>query len=284
MTDWQALSGRGSRAADLALWFGAGLVVLGLHLGAAAWYLQSSPIMPANDAPPPAVMVEFAPVPEAIETEANEISPDQHMADAQAAAAAMEPLSEPVPLNPVEKVEAPVPPEDVIKAEEPEETIKTDVEQAEVVLPQARPKLLETKPKQEPAKTHRQQAQKPAKPTMEAKVQVNQSSRNAARQTTADLFSGVAPAQWRSLLMAHLERRKRYPAGARSRGEQGVVYVRFRIDDAGNVLAASLARSSGFAELDQEVLSLVRRASPVPAPPAGVARTITAPVLFEARR
>ena len=93
----------------------------------------------------------------------------------------------------------------------------------------------------------------------------------------------VSPARWQSRLMAHLERRKRYPSGARSRREQGTAYVRFTIDERGNVLSASLARSSGSAELDAEVLSLVRRASPVPAPPPGVNRTITAPVQFRLR-
>ncbi len=78
--------------------------------------------------------------------------------------------------------------------------------------------------------------------------------------------------------MAHLERRKRYPPGAQSRGERGIAYVRFTIDERGNVLSASLARSSGSAELDQEVLSLVHRASPVPPPPPGAQRSITAPV------
>lgn len=83
--------------------------------------------------------------------------------------------------------------------------------------------------------------------------------------------------------MSHLERRKRYPPGARSRGETGIAYVRFRIDDAGNVLSASLARSSWFSELDTEVVELVRRASPVPAPPSSVNETITAPVQFSIR-
>jgi protein TonB len=59
--------------------------------------------------------------------------------------------------------------------------------------------------------------------------------------------------------------------------------VRFTIDERGNVLSASLARSSGFAELDQEVVALVRRASPVPAPPPGANRSITAPVRFSTR-
>ena len=80
--------------------------------------------------------------------------------------------------------------------------------------------------------------------------------------------------------MAHLERRKRYPPGAQARGERGTVYVRFSIDGSGNVQSVSLSRSSGHAELDQEVLAMVRRASSVPAPPPGAQRDIIAPVRF----
>ncbi|WP_338060694.1 energy transducer TonB [Bradyrhizobium yuanmingense] len=49
------------------------------------------------------------------------------------------------------------------------------------------------------------------------------------------------------------------------------------------MLSASLARSAGSAELDREVIALVHRASPVPAPPAGARRSITAPVRFSPR-
>jgi protein TonB len=83
--------------------------------------------------------------------------------------------------------------------------------------------------------------------------------------------------------MAHLERLKRYPAGARARREEGTAYVRFSIDANGNVRSAQLARSSGHAELDAAVLALVRRASPVPAPPPGAPQDITAPVRFTIR-
>jgi protein TonB len=108
---------------------------------------------------------------------------------------------------------------------------------------------------------------------------VQQSNRTAAAQSASGA-SSQAPATWRSALMAHLERRKRYPPGAQSRGERGIVYVRFTIDASGNVQSVSLSRSSGHPELDQEVLALVRRASPVPAPPPGTAREIVAPVRF----
>jgi len=89
-----------------------------------------------------------------------------------------------------------------------------------------------------------------------------------------------APANWQSMLMAHLERHKRYPPGARARGAHGIAYVRFTIDGAGNVLSARLVRSSGYAELDREAVALVRRASPVPPPPPGANRIITVPVRF----
>jgi protein TonB len=83
--------------------------------------------------------------------------------------------------------------------------------------------------------------------------------------------------------MAHLERRKRYPGAARARGEEGTVEVRFSIDDRGNVLSARVVRSSGHPALDEAVVALLHRASPVPAPPPGVPRTITAPVRFDIR-
>src|SRR5690606_27597204 len=107
---------------------------------------------------------------------------------------------------------------------------------------------------------------------------------NAATESSASrLPPSRAVVTWQGRLMAHLERRKRYPFEARDRGETGVVYVRFRIDDAGNVLTEAIARSSGFRELDNEVLSLVRRASPMPRPPVDAPRTIVAPVVFSLR-
>ena len=46
--------------------------------------------------------------------------------------------------------------------------------------------------------------------------------------------------------------------------------------------SAQLKRSSGHADLDEAVLTLVRRASPVP-PPPGAPRDIVAPVQFNVR-
>jgi protein TonB len=268
---------------ELALWAGASLLVLCLHVGAAMWLLREPDMIAADDTPPAAIMIELAETPEATETEENEISPDEVMSDASAAAEKVEePVDEPVLEQEVVQDE-PEPVED-----EPREEI-AQLDKVEVPLPVAKPKPPEPKkeivkkdePKKKPVK---QREQASAKQAVKAQAQVTQSSRNAARQSASGLFaSSMTPARWQSRLMAHLERRKKYPSGAKSRREEGTVYVRFRIDDSGKVLSATLARSSGWPELDNEVLSLVQRASPVPAPPPDVNKTITAPVKFNSR-
>lgn len=268
---------------ELALWAGASLLVLSLHVGAAMWLLREPDMIAADDTPPAAIMIELAETPEATETEANEISPAEVMSDASAAVEKVEePVDEPV----LEQEVVQDQPEPV--EEEPREEI-AQLDKVEVPLPVAKPKPPEPKkeivkkdePKKKPVK---QREQASAKQAVKAQAQVTQSSRNAARQSASGLFaSSMTPARWQSRLMAHLERRKKYPSGAKSRREEGTVYVRFRIDDSGKVLSATLARSSGWPELDNEVLSLVQRASPVPAPPPDVNKTITAPVKFNRR-
>ena len=80
--------------------------------------------------------------------------------------------------------------------------------------------------------------------------------------------SPAAIASWQRLLVAQLERNKRYPPGAK--GEHGTVRLAFRLDRHGRVVMSRLAQSSGSAALDQETLALVHRAQPFPAPPADV--------------
>lgn len=75
---------------------------------------------------------------------------------------------------------------------------------------------------------------------------------------------------WQSALQVHLERKKRYPRMAKLRGQQGIPWVSFTMDREGNVLEVALFKPSGIAALDQEVIELVRRAEPLPAPPKAV--------------
>jgi protein TonB len=84
----------------------------------------------------------------------------------------------------------------------------------------------------------------------------------AARPTSAAIL------RWERLLVAQLERHKRYPPQAR--GKVGEARLAFSIDRDGRVLASRIVHSSGSDALDEEALALVRRAAPLPPPPAGL--------------
>ena len=91
-------------------------------------------------------------------------------------------------------------------------------------------------------------------------------------QTRGTATGGQAAiATYQGLLLSHLARQKHYPAAARARRQQGVVHVRFSMDRRGVVTQVALAKSSGAGLLDNEGLDLLRRASPLPAPPIEVA-------------
>ena len=111
-----------------------------------------------------------------------------------------------------------------------------------------------------------------------------------APQTTAPAQikragSAIAPA-WRDRLIAHLQRFKRYPSAAESRGEQGVVVLSFSMDRGGHVLARRISHSSGYSQLDEEVMSMIDRAQPLPPFPATMAQPrldLTVPIRFSIR-
>jgi periplasmic protein TonB len=79
--------------------------------------------------------------------------------------------------------------------------------------------------------------------------------------------SGQTPATWEAQLLAHIARFKRFPPAAQRRGEQGVVLMRLTLARGGGVLASSMVRGSGYADLDQEAQAWMARAEPLPAFP-----------------
>ena len=108
------------------------------------------------------------------------------------------------------------------------------------------------------------------------------------RAAVSSAASQAAKQSWQSHLLGHLARYKRYPEHARRRGIEGTSQVRFRLDGHGRVLSVALARSSGNAALDRATLAMIRRASPVPKPPAellnGDHLEIVAPFIYNLER
>ncbi|EIJ3134555.1 energy transducer TonB [Campylobacter jejuni] len=87
---------------------------------------------------------------------------------------------------------------------------------------------------------------------------------------TQTIVSGNAKEQiksYQALLMAHLAKFKKYPQEAIMQKQEGVVRIRVSIDESGNVLSKELKKSCPYAALNDEVLSLFKRASPLPKPP-----------------
>ncbi|MBU1287884.1 MAG: TonB family protein [Alphaproteobacteria bacterium] len=109
--------------------------------------------------------------------------------------------------------------------------------------------------------------------------------KGAASAAPFGIPNGVekSQAQYAGLLQAWFLKYKRYPHPARSRRQQGVVNIWFRVDANGNVLEKRIETGSGYRILDKATLDLLDRASPVPAPPAplhATELTFTVPISY----
>lgn len=278
-------------SAQVALWASAAVAALAVHVGAMALAMRQPEA--AGDAPPAAIAIEIAPDAMAPNPEPETlIAPDMQTSmevpDYQLETADIPepPPPDTVPdIPPPEAMDMPDTPDMLPVAEAPP-LPPSEIFEPAPVRPQQRPENLPPPPQvvEQREQPRREPPRQPPPSVQQQQAAVNapQGQAVAAPQTSQG-STGVSPARWQSRLIAHLERRKRYPSGARSRREEGTAHVRFSIDRSGNVLSVQLVRSSGFAELDQEVLAMVRRASPVPAPPEGANLEVVAPVLFQIR-
>jgi protein TonB len=92
--------------------------------------------------------------------------------------------------------------------------------------------------------------------------------------------SQAAQENWESRLLGRLLAVRRYPPEAAARDQQGIADVRVTIAADGQVVRASLVKSSGYPVLDTEALAWIRRASPLPPPPGAAPVTLVVPLRF----
>jgi protein TonB len=252
---------------DWARWSLAGAIVAAAHAGAIASYLLLVPFEPPGAANAPAVIIDLAPMPAAPESQAD-LAPGPEMVEAP-------PLSEPPKLVEAEPIE-PLP-----KLETP----------AEVLLPTPEPKI-EAKPEEKPAEkpqdkpVERVEQRTPAPQTTATPRSERRNVPVARAPSPGSSEARAAMASWRDLLMARLQRAKRYPASAEARRAQGIATLNFRLDRDGRVLSQRIVKSSGHADLDQEVLALVRRAQPLPPFPPAMTQSViqlSVPIRFSLR-
>jgi protein TonB len=295
------VSGRGHDAVDWLRWAASAVLVLGAHAAAAAIIVTIADPVPAG-LPAGAIMVDLAPMSAAPENAQPDVAPGpvQPQIDGtpdvkpeQIADAPVEPVvaQEPVETQPPDK-----PVEVAVARIEPvEETIETPPEQK----PQDQPLIEKAPEAKTPEVTATLPVAKPPPPKPKAKKASRPTQIATAPMPAPQVDRrAVAPSQgmpapapraaarsWNSAISAALERAKRYPSDAKSRGEQGTAVVAFSVDRAGRVLSSRIARSSGHAALDQETLATVARAS-LPPPPAehtGTRFSFSVPIRFNIR-
>ena len=237
-----------STVRKLPLWGVSLLIVLALHLGLFLWALYWRPQAMPLEVPPAAMLIELEPL-----------------------AAAPKPAPPPPPQIQQEK---PEPQPKLVEAPQPKLAIappKPKPRPPQPVAPKPQAKPADNPPQENPPAPIAAAEDKPAAP-----------------QQAAVSAPSKAKTSWQSKLLSHLSRYKRYPEDARRRGFEGTVRLRFVLDGQGKVLSYSLAGRSGSASLDRATLEMIRRAQPLPAPPAEMLQNgqleIVAPFVYSLDR
>jgi len=240
---------------ESARWAGCFVLAVAFHVAGAAALLarwNDNGDLVANA---PVIAIELAALPVAPETTPNEMPPGPQQQEAE---------PEPEPQKPLEKqLELPPDPK---------------AEPLQAVTPPP-PKVVE-KPREKKPK------QKVASLASAPSSAETKSERAAAPMPGASSRNPNAVPNWKSQLMAQLERNKRYPSEAQSRGEQGIAQLAFSVDRSGGVHNARIVRSSGSNVLDQATLAMVERAAPLPPPPPEITGNqipISVPIRYHAR-
>lgn len=214
------------------------LLVLAVHAIAVLLALRW-PASQAIELPPPAMMIELPPLPEPMPPPPAVVQP---------------------PTPPAPEEEIPMP--EVAEAPKPE-----------IVVPK---KVEKPKPKPQPKKPIEKKPEPPKEQPVDEKPveappapKVEKAAAPTAPQSPPSPPSTALPS-WQGDLLRHLAKYKKYPEDARRRGMQGVARLRFVVDAEGNVLSYSIASTSGSPSLDRATMEMIRRAQPVPKPPAEV--------------
>lgn len=276
MTNTPTGDDRGGAWSGLGRW-GASLTVVLLAHGAVAAGLVAWPEREHRGAPPASpILIDLAP--------------------AAAPAASIEDVSklipEAEPAEPPQPVRSPV--LDMLPTPQPPPEVKIEVA-IEIPPPEPPPpldlkpppRIVQTPPPKPLEKPVPKRAEPPRAPPSPAPAAAAATGTPSPAPPAAVAQSDPrAATAWQGALLAHLARHKRYPRSAQSRGDEGVVYLRFTMTRQGAITAQRIEKSSGHEALDLEASDLVHRAQPLPAPPAdmpGERFELVVPIQFRLR-
>lgn len=181
--------------------------------------------------------------------------------------AALQPAPAPAPLRDPPPAATPKP--DVVRAAPESAPPETS--------PKPRRRAEKPAPRPEPGKDSKEQPRKQPRGNANSNARAGQQdgreqarARNSGAGGQQQAPGNAAASNYAGLVMRKLSRVARPRVGSR-----GTAVIAFRVDVGGGLASASVARSSGSAELDRAALRLVRRAAPFPKPPAGAQRSFS---------
>lgn len=225
-----------SSTRKLGLWALSLIVVLALHTALFCWALYWRPVATPVELPPAAMIIQLEPLPA--------------------------PMPPPAPPQPVIAPEPePQPEPKLVEAPKPKLAIAKP-------KPKPKPRPKPPKPKPEPPKPA--EPTPPVEPAPAAEPAPQADSKPAAPAPAVASAPSRAEVSWKSRLLGRLARYKEYPDDARRRNIEGIVKVRFVVDASGRVLSQEVVGSSGNRSLDRATLRMIRRAQPLPRPPADI--------------
>ncbi|MFV0297702.1 MAG: TonB family protein [Hyphomicrobiaceae bacterium] len=248
--------------ARVARW-SAALAIVGLfHGGVAAWAFRPQPQAEWESQTAGAFIVELDPI-TASPTEENPDIATGKKSEEVAAVAASTPqvasVAKPVTEDQPKLPEVEDPPPDAAVAKQPDETPTEDVKP-----PEASAALAKDAPTVAPVEASQAAAPQKIDNAKETSATPRGQSAGLSR------LDRIAIQNWQRDLVVHINRYKRFPASARAAHRNGVVTVTFALDRAGRVVRATLQTGSGFKDLDDAAVAMIKRASPLPPPPNSV--------------
>ncbi|WP_234854754.1 cell envelope integrity protein TolA [Paracoccus everestensis] len=266
------MTGRAGRVIrEGALWGGASVLVVALHLGGALWIMRQAEAAAPPGLPEP-VFVDLAPaeevaeepvapaeepVEEAVEPEPEEVAKPLNLP----------PLSELEPLDDMAELFPPAPPE---LETPPEVVLNTSAR------PQRRPQREPEQQRQpEPRRAERREPepQRQAEPRRrEQAAPQQQQARRADQGAGGSGVAGPSPqqkaslmSQWGGQIRSCISRRASAPRGVR---EGGRVTLNLSVSRSGSIQGVGIAGSSGNGALDEAAVRAAQRAGRCPRAPA----------------
>ena len=256
-------------------WSACFLLVLGAHASAGAFLLRHAWTDETLAGGAPMMTIALAPV--AASPDSTDAPPAPAPSEAQPESA-LDSEAVKAPEQPTAEIEAPPAPQAELPPPAPAPQPEPQPRETVAVLPPPRPMTHHAKEKPRPER-HASIAAAP--PAAERRAM-----HAAAPPQGPSLHDPNAAMNWKSRLVAQIERHKHYPAEAQARGDQGIAQVAFSVDRHGGVHGAHVVRSAGSALLDRDALAWVARAAPLPAPPpdvSGALIPIVVPLRYSVR-